>query len=93
MGKQATNWEQHYEGGRKKMLVVARRKNESIMIQDDIEVTILEIRCNQVKIGIEAPRDIPVNRREVYERIKAEEQAKDSAKRQDDMSGLSPWES
>lgn len=56
------------EGGRY-MLVVTRKRNESIMIRDDIEVKIIGIRENQVKVGITAPKEIPVHRREVYERI------------------------
>jgi len=61
------------------MLVVSRRRNESIMIADDIEVKIIDIRQNQVKVGITAPTDIPVHRREVYERIKAQEAAQNGA--------------
>jgi carbon storage regulator len=61
------------------MLVVSRRRNESIMIRDDVEVTIVEIARNQVKIGIEAPREIPVHRREIYERIKAQESGRDES--------------
>ena len=57
------------------MLVVSRRRNESIMIRDDIEVKIIDVRQNQVKIGITAPREIPVHRREAYDRIKASESA------------------
>ena len=51
------------------MLVVTRKRNQSIMIRDDVEVKILGIRENQVKIGILAPKEVPVHRREVYERI------------------------
>ncbi|MCX8065911.1 MAG: carbon storage regulator CsrA [Candidatus Hydrogenedentes bacterium] len=54
------------------MLVLSRRENESIMIGDDIEVKILEIKENQVKIGINAPRSVPVHRLEVYLLIKEE---------------------
>jgi len=57
------------------MLVVSRRRNESIMISDNVEVKIIDIRQNQVKVGITAPTSIPVHRREVYERIKAQEAA------------------
>ncbi|MCL2051948.1 MAG: carbon storage regulator CsrA [Lachnospiraceae bacterium] len=48
------------------MLALSRRKNEAIMINNNIEVTILEIRGEQVKIGIAAPKEIPVYRKEVY---------------------------
>jgi carbon storage regulator len=48
------------------MLALSRKKNESIMINNNIEVTILDIRGEQVKIGIAAPKEIPVYRKEVY---------------------------
>ncbi|RMF60353.1 MAG: carbon storage regulator [Calditrichaeota bacterium] len=54
------------------MLVLTRRLGEAINIGDDIKVTIVEIDGKQVKLGIEAPRDIMVFREEVYERIKQE---------------------
>lgn len=54
------------------MLVLTRKQDESIMIGDEIEVKLLDIRESQVKIGIIAPRDIAVHRREVYLAIKAE---------------------
>jgi carbon storage regulator len=54
------------------MLVLTRREDESIMIGDDIEVKLLDIKDNQVKIGVKAPRDVAVHRREVYEAIQAE---------------------
>lgn len=51
------------------MLALTRRKGESIIISDDIEVIILGIQGEQVKLGINAPRSIPVHRKEVYEQI------------------------
>ena len=54
------------------MLVLTRRQDESIMIGDDIEVKLLGIKENQVKIGIVAPREVAVHRREVYLAIQAE---------------------
>ncbi len=54
------------------MLVLSRHKDESIVIGDDIEITIVEIRDNKVRLGITAPRNIPVNRMEVYEAIQRE---------------------
>lgn len=52
------------------MLALSRKANESIMIGNDIEITILEVKGEQVKIGINAPKSIPVYREEVYEQIK-----------------------
>ena len=52
------------------MLVLQRKKNESIVIGDDIVITIVEVRDGKVRLGIEAPKDVAVHRREVYEAIK-----------------------
>jgi carbon storage regulator len=54
------------------MLVLTRKSNQSIMIGDDIEVTVLSITGEKVRIGIQAPRDIPVFREEVYLEIQQE---------------------
>ncbi len=54
------------------MLVLSRQKNEAIMIGDDVEITIVDIRGDRVRIGITAPQDVPVHRKEVYEAIKRE---------------------
>ena len=51
------------------MLVLSRKNNESIVINDDIIITIVEIRGDKVRLGIVAPRDVPVHRQEVYEAI------------------------
>ena len=51
------------------MLVLSRSKDESIMIGEDIKVTIVDVRGNKVRLGITAPREIPVHREEVYEAI------------------------
>lgn len=51
------------------MLVLSRKKNESIIINDNITVTVIEIRGDKVRLGIEAPKDVTVHRREVYEAI------------------------
>jgi len=51
------------------MLVLSRKKDESIIINDHIRVTVVEIRGDKVRLGIEAPKDITVHRREVYEAI------------------------
>lgn len=70
------------------MLVLTRKENESIMIGDDIEVKLLDLRENQVKIGIVAPRHIPVHRREVYLAIQAENEQAASASKIDGISKL-----
>ncbi len=57
------------------MLVLTRKSNQSIMIGDDIEVTVLSIMGEKVRIGIQAPRDVPVFRREVYLEIQQERAA------------------
>jgi len=51
------------------MLVLSRKKNESIIINDNITVTVIEIRGDKVRLGIEAPKTVSVHRREVYEAI------------------------
>jgi len=56
------------------MLVLSRKIGDSIMIGDEIELTVLEIRSGQVKLGILAPGDVPVHRLEVWRRIIAERQ-------------------
>ncbi len=54
------------------MLVLSRQRDEVIMIGDDVEIRIVDIRGDKVRIGITAPTDVPVHRREVYEAIKRE---------------------
>jgi carbon storage regulator len=56
------------------MLVLSRKKNESIVINDDITIVVVEIRGDKVRLGVEAPREVPVHRREVYDAIKRAEQ-------------------
>lgn len=51
------------------MLALTRKKNESIVINNNIEITVLEVKGEQVKIGISAPKEIPIYRKEVYEQI------------------------
>jgi carbon storage regulator len=54
------------------MLVLSRHRDESIMIGDDVVVTIVDIRGDKVRLGINAPQDVPVHRQEVYEAIQRE---------------------
>ncbi len=54
------------------MLVLARRLNESIMIGDDIEVVVIDIKGDQVKLGIKAPKKITVHRKEIFDEIKGQ---------------------
>jgi carbon storage regulator len=72
------------------MLVLTRKENESIMIGDDVEVKVLDLKESQVKIGIVAPRSIAVHRREVYLAIQAENAQAASAKQAEDISKLIP---
>lgn len=64
------------------MLALSRKKNEAIVINNNIEITVLEIKGEQVKIGISAPKDVPVYRKEVY--IQIQEANKEAT----DISGL-----
>ena len=54
------------------MLILTRRPTESIRINDDITITVLGTKGNQVRIGVEAPKDVVVHREEIYDRIQAE---------------------
>ncbi|MEM1224892.1 MAG: carbon storage regulator CsrA [Planctomycetota bacterium] len=60
------------------MLVLSRKKNESIVINDNIKIVVVEIRGDKVRLGVEAPREVPVHRQEVYESIQRGSQVNDS---------------
>lgn len=62
------------------MLVLSRHRDESIIIGDEIKVTIIDIRGDKVRIGIEAPNHVPVHRQEVYEAIQRENRRANSAR-------------
>ena len=57
------------------MLILTRRVGETVMIGNDITVTVLGVKGNQVRVGVNAPKEVAVHREEIYERIKREEQA------------------
>ncbi len=56
------------------MLILTRRVGETLMIGDEVSVTVLGVKGNQVRIGVNAPREVSVHREEIYERIKQEKQ-------------------
>lgn len=55
------------------MLILTRRVGETLIVGDDVSVTVLGVKGNQVRIGIDAPKDVSVHREEIYKRIKEEE--------------------
>lgn len=57
------------------MLVLSRKKNESIVIDGEVTITVVEVRGDKVRLGIEAPREVPIHRSEVYEAILRAQQA------------------
>ena len=69
------------------MLVLSRKKDEKIVIGDNISIMVVEIRGDKVRLGIVAPRDVSVHRREVYDAIKRKESEQDAV--EDDSTGLS----
>lgn len=61
------------------MLALSRKKNEAIIVNNNVEITILEVKGDQVKIGVTAPRDVPIYRKEVYAQIQEANQDAASA--------------
>lgn len=61
------------------MLVLSRQKDESIIIGDDVEITVVDVRGDKVRLGISAPKNITVHRKEVYEAIQREKAEKKQA--------------
>jgi len=59
------------------MLILTRRVGETVMIGDDVTITVLGVKGNQVRVGINAPKSVAVHREEIYERIKREQQSSD----------------
>lgn len=72
------------------MLVLTRKENESIMVGDDVEVKVLDLKENQVKLGIVAPRAVSVHRKEVYLAIQEENAQAATSPIVGDLSGLLP---
>lgn len=70
------------------MLALTRKKGEALVINNNIEVTVLEIRGDQIKIGIQAPKDVPVYRKEVYLQIQKENEAASSLASLDALKNL-----
>jgi carbon storage regulator len=62
------------------MLILTRRVGETLMIGDDVRVTVLGVKGNQTRVGIDAPKTIPVHREEIYERIRRENAGEDDPK-------------
>jgi len=68
------------------MLALSRKKDEAIIINDDIEITVIEIKGDQVKLGITAPKSVPIYRKEVYAQIK--DANKEAAEQRIDVAAL-----
>ena len=62
------------------MLILTRRVGETLVIGDDVSVTVLGVRGNQVRLGVNAPKNVSVHREEIYQRIQAEKAAKEGGK-------------
>jgi carbon storage regulator len=61
------------------MLILTRRIGETVIIGDDVSITVLGVKGNQVRLGVNAPRDVSVHREEIYQRIKFEQEQKGGA--------------
>lgn len=70
------------------MLALSRKKNEAIIINNNIEITVLEVKGEQVKIGINAPKEVPVYRKEVYAQIQESNQEATNAAGIDSLKSL-----
>jgi carbon storage regulator len=70
------------------MLVLSRKKNESIVINDDITIVVVEIRGDKVRLGVEAPKEVPVHRREVFDAIHRNDVAAESVEKASEKSDV-----
>lgn len=70
------------------MLALTRKKGESLVVNNNIEITVLEIRGDQIKIGISAPKDVPIYRKEVYLQIQEENKAALESGKLDALKGI-----
>lgn len=70
------------------MLALTRKKGESLVINNNVEITVLDIRGDQVKIGISAPKDVPIYRKEVYLQIQKENEAASNVDNVDAINNL-----
>jgi len=72
------------------MLVLSRQRDESIMIGDDVEIIIVDVRGDKVRLGITAPKSIPVHRREIYDAIQREKTDKKEPEKQPEKEAQAP---
>jgi len=72
------------------MLVLSRQRDESIMIGDDVEIIIVDVRGDKVRLGITAPKEIPVHRREIYDAIQREKRQKKESQEQQEKEPQTP---
>jgi carbon storage regulator len=72
------------------MLVLSRQRDESIMIGDDVEIIIVDVRGDKVRLGITAPKSVPVHRREIYDAIQREKTDKKELEKQPEKESKAP---
>jgi len=72
------------------MLVLSRQRDESIMIGDDVEIIIVDVRGDKVRLGITAPKSVPVHRREIYDAIQREKTDKKDSEKEPEKEDKAP---